>query len=89
MCNQEYRCDYAKDLEHENACLQEAYSEMRDILMRTHKLLDCGLLFVHYMQRLEAASIVEEIDKLLPPAKGRRSARERSDQNESENRRTT
>ena len=68
MCNQN-RCDYAKDLEHENACLQEAYSEMRDILIRTRKLLDCGLLFVHHTQRLEAASIVEEIEKLLPPAK--------------------
>ena len=56
MCNQKYRCDYAKDLEHENACLQEAYDEMRDILMRTRKLL-------------EALSIIEAIEHCLPTAK--------------------
>lgn len=69
MCNQKYGCDYAKDLEHENACLNEMYDDMRALLLRTRKLLDCGPLFVHYTQRLEAASIVEEIDKLLPSAK--------------------
>jgi hypothetical protein len=60
---------YISDLEHENVCLNEMYDDMRALLLRTQKLLDCGLLFVHYTQRLEAASIIEEIDKLLPPAK--------------------
>ncbi|MBQ7071269.1 MAG: hypothetical protein IJM87_08330 [Ruminococcus sp.] len=69
MSKQEHKCDDVKDLEHENACLRDAYNEMKDILIRTQKLLDCGLLFVHYTQRLEAASIIEKIDKLLPPAK--------------------
>ena len=69
MCNQKYRCDYAKDLEHENACLQEAYDEMRDILMRTRKLLDCGPIFVNHKDRIEALSIIEAIEHCLPTAK--------------------
>ncbi len=69
MRKQEHKCDYAKDLEHEIACLKDMYDDMGALLLRTRKLLDCGPLFVHYTQRLEAASIIEEIDKLLPPAK--------------------
>ena len=69
MWGQEYKSEYVEDLKYENACLLERCSEMIDILMRTRKLLDCGPLFVHYTQRLEAESIIEEIDKLLLPAK--------------------
>ena len=29
MSKQEHKCDYVKDLEHENACLKGAYDEMR------------------------------------------------------------
>jgi hypothetical protein len=65
-------CELISDYEHENACLKgyvediKGYVEdMKGLLLRADKLLNCGPLFVHYTQRIEAENIREKISELI------------------------
>ncbi len=43
----------------------EISDKITELLLRVDRLLDCGPLFVHYKERLEAENIREEISDLL------------------------
>ena len=58
-------CELISDYEHENACLKGYVEDMKGLLLRADKLLNCGPLFVHYTQRIEAENIREKISELI------------------------